>query len=62
LKHCDYIVNKWKIINENDNTEAFRFKWNDELIWRSRIIGGDPRGYNDDSDEDSDDKEEEQDN
>jgi hypothetical protein len=63
LNRCDYIVNKGRIGNENDRTEAYKFKWDDEFICQRRMKGDHPRGYNvttDEDDYDPDDEEEEE--
>jgi hypothetical protein len=52
LNICDYIINKGRIVNEDDKTETYTLKWNDEFICRRRMKSGDPRGYNGRSDED----------
>jgi hypothetical protein len=58
-ERCDYITYKGKIIND-DSTEVYRFKWNDEFNYQRKLVGEDPKGYNGTSDEDSDEQEEEE--
>jgi hypothetical protein len=57
---CGYIVDKSKIVNENDRTAICKFKWNDEFICQRKMKGGDPRGHNGTSDENSYDSAEEE--
>jgi hypothetical protein len=61
LKNDDYFTCKSKIIDEDDQTEANEFRWCEDLFCHKRLKGGDPKGFNGTSDENSDENYEEED-
>jgi hypothetical protein len=62
LKNGDYTTRSSKIIDEEDRTKVNQLRWGEDLVCHNRLNGGDPKGFNGTSDEDSEEYEEKESN